>query len=586
MTEEKVVLEVQVKNNLLKLFMRIPLLVGFTFYTLVLIFNTKAQKKESFDERLFSKYLIQATGSKISGDLYTADSIYKKCLEINPYSGVVNFELSGIYRSLKQPLIALEYAHKAVNINNENEWYLANLAILYKEIGNHKKSVESFSKLTELKPEKITYLFSLTEELLANKKYKKAIEILNKIENNIGINEDLSIQKHQIYVYLRNKKKAIIELDNLIKEDSTNLRIMGLLAEYYENINQPFEAKNLLDNMMKIDSSNGLVRLSLFQHYYKKRKFLNGYSELLHVMKSKEVEENLKKQMLLQIFYDKNSPYSLFETSSLIHNFLEEHPNNSDVLLIMGNLKMMQGKEDTACYYLRESLKINSLPIDAWIQLISSTISRGKFDIAIKDSEAAIESHPNQPFPYLAMGISLSNNELLDKSLKFLHSGRELVISDSILESDFLHEIGNVYYKQNKYEKCFDYYEMSIALNPKNLILLNNYSYYLALRKTNLQRAEELILIVLSKFPNIATYCDTYGWVLFQMGKYSLSEKELFKAVMYSNESSGEILEHYGDALFKLNKKDGALLFWKKAKENGGNSKKLIQKISENRFIE
>ena len=586
MTEEKVVLEVQVKNNLLKLFMRIPLLVGFTFYTLVLIFNTKAQKKESFDERLFSKYLIQATGSKISGDLYTADSIYKKCLEINPYSGVVNFELSGIYRSLKQPLIALEYAHKAVNINNENEWYLANLAILYKEIGNHKKSVESFSKLTELKPEKITYLFSLTEELLANKKYKKAIEILNKIENNIGINEDLSIQKHQIYVYLRNKKKAIIELDNLIKEDSTNLRIMGLLAEYYENINQPFEAKNLLDNMMKIDSSNGLVRLSLFQHYYKKRKFLNGYSELLHVMKSKEVEENLKKQMLLQIFYDKNSPYSLFETSSLIHNFLEEHPNNSDVLLIMGNLKMMQGKEDTACYYLRESLKINSLPIDAWIQLISSTISRGKFDIAIKDSEAAIESHPNQPFPYLAMGISLSNNELLDKSLKFLHSGRELVMSDSILESDFLHEIGNVYYKQNKYEKCFDYYEMSIALNPKNLILLNNYSYYLALRKTNLQRAEELILLVLSKFPNIATYCDTYGWVLFQMGKYSLSEKELFKAVMYSNESSGEILEHYGDALFKLNKKDGALLFWKKAKENGGNSKKLIQKISENRFIE
>ena len=32
-------------------------------------------------------------------------------------------------------------------------------------------------------------------------------------------------------------------------------------------------------------------------------------------MKSKEVEENLKKQMLLQIFYDKKSPYSLFETS-------------------------------------------------------------------------------------------------------------------------------------------------------------------------------------------------------------------------------------------------------------------------------
>lgn len=580
------VLEVQVKTNLLKLLMRFPLILFFTLYTLILIFSAKAQKKESFDERVFSKFLIQATGSKISGDLYTADSIYKKCLEINPNSGVVNFELSGIYRSLNQPLIALEYAHKAVNINNENEWYLANLATLYKEIGNHKKSVESFAKLKELKPEKITYLFSLTEELLANKKYKQAIEILNEIEKDIGINEDLSIQKHQIYVYLKNKKKAIIELDNLINEDSTNLRILGLLAEYYENINQSVKAKVLLDDMMKIDSSNGLVRLSLFQHYYKKRKFIKGYFELLYVMKSKEVEESLKKQMLFQIFYDENSPYSLFETSNLIHNFLKEHPNNSDVLLIMGNLKMMQGKEDTACYFLRKSLNINSLPIDGWIQLISSTISRGKFDISVKDAKAAIESHPNQPFPYLAMGISLSNNEQLDESLKFLYLGRELVMNDSILESDFLHEIGNVYYKQNNFEKCFDYYEMSIALNPKNLILLNNYSYYLALRKTNLQRAEELILIVLDKFPNIASYCDTYGWVLFQMGKYSLSEKELFKAVVYSNERSGEVLEHYGDALFKLNKKDGALLFWKKAKETGEYSKKLIQKISENRFIE
>ena len=70
------------------------------------------------------------------------------------------------------------------------------------------------------------------------------------------------------------------------------------------------------------------------------------------------------------------------------------------------------------------------------------------------------------------------------------------------------------------------------------------------------------------------------------MGKYSQAEKELFKAVMYSNESSGEILEHYGDALYKINKKDGALIFWGKAKETGKYSKKLIQKISENKFIE
>jgi hypothetical protein len=50
----------------------------------------------------FSKLLIKATGEKISGDIYTADSLYNKCLELIPNSSVVFFEKSGIYRSKEQ----------------------------------------------------------------------------------------------------------------------------------------------------------------------------------------------------------------------------------------------------------------------------------------------------------------------------------------------------------------------------------------------------------------------------------------------------------------------------------------------------
>ena len=161
-----------------------------------------------------------------------------------------------------------------------------------------------------------------------------------------------------------------------------------------------------------------------------------------------------------------------------------------------------------------------------------------------------------------------------------------MVIEDEILESDFLYELGNIYYNQNDINESFNYFEKAIDLNPNNYILLNNYSYYLSLTKTKLHRAEELILKVLSKFPNIATYNDTYGWVLFLQKKYALAERAIFKAVMYSNEESGEILEHYGDVFYHLDNKDGALLFWNKSKKTGDYSMKLIQIISENKFIE
>tara|TARA_B110001450_G_scaffold181292_1_gene169406 strand:- start:2319 stop:3941 length:1623 start_codon:yes stop_codon:yes gene_type:complete len=538
------------------------------------------------DDRSFIKCLIEATGSKVSGDLYSADSLYKKCLELNPKSGVVNFELSGIYLNLNQPKKALEYANIAVAISPDNEWYLANLALMYKENENHKKSAAVFSKLIEIKPEKTPYLFSFTEELLNDSKYKKALKALDKIEEKIGISDDLSIQKHQIYIYLKDKKNATRELEKLVAFNPENIRGLGLLAEYYQNINKTSESKSILDKMMLIDSSNGLVRLSLFQYFYKNRESLKAYNELLNVMNSLEVENNLKKQMLLQISYDDKSPYNIDQICELAESFLKADFKNSEVLLLLGNLKMHQRKEDTACFYIRESLKINPLPFEAWTQLISSTLSRKKLGVTVRDSKNALESHPNQPFLYLALGIALNQEKNFDSAVEFLKKGKKLVFNDSFLESDFTQQIGDAYYGLKKFKIAFDYYEMSLALNPENINLLNNYSYYLALEKVNLERAKELILKVIEKFPNNSTYTDTYGWVMFQRGEYEEAEKILFKAVISSSEKSGEILEHYGDVLFKLGMKKKAVTFWEKAEVNGEYSKELIQKINENKFIE
>jgi len=558
----------------------------YVFLVLFFAQQAIAQQNNMLDDRSFIKYLIEATGSKVSGDLYSADSLYKKCLELNPKSGVVNFELSGIYLNLNQPKKALEYANIAVAISPDNEWYLANLALMYKENENHKKSAAVFSKLIEIKPEKTPYLFSFTEELLNDSKYKKALKALDKIEEKIGISDDLSIQKHQIYIYLKDKKNATRELEKLVAFNPENIRGLGLLAEYYQNINKTSESKSILDKMMLIDSSNGLVRLSLFQYFYKNRESLKAYNELINVMNSLEVENNLKKQMLLQISYDDKSPYNIDQICELAESFLKSDFKNSEVLLLLGNLKMHQRKEDTACFYIRESLKINPLPFKAWTQLISSTLSRKKLGVTVRDSKNALESHPNQPFLYLALGIALNQEKNFDSAIEFLKKGKKLVFNDSFLESDFTQQIGDAYYGLKKFKIAFDYYEMSLALNPENINLLNNYSYYLALEKVNLERAKELILKVIEKFPNNSTYTDTYGWVMFQRGEYEEAEKILFKAVISSSEKSGEILEHYGDVLFKLGMKKKAVTFWEKAEVNGEYSKELIQKINENKFIE
>tara|TARA_Y100000385_G_scaffold91038_2_gene93930 strand:+ start:559 stop:2277 length:1719 start_codon:yes stop_codon:yes gene_type:complete len=540
---------------------------------------------EGIDSK-FSKLLIQATGEKISGDIYTADSLYNKCLELIPNSSVVFFEKSGICKSKEQLNEAIRYAEKAVEFSPKNEWYLANLALLYKEVKNHKKTAEIFSQLSKFKPLKIEYLFSLTEAYLSSNKIKNAIKILSLIEKEVGVNEEILIQKHQLYNFSKKKKKATDELKKLVAIDSLNLRNLGLLAEYYQSLNKNDPSLFILNKMMKIDSNNGLVRLSMFKHYYKNKNYLKGFSELKNVMYSYEVNQELKKEILSQISYDQNSPYTINNVNELTRIFLTQHPNNSSVLLFFGNLKFLLRQEDSACYYLRKALAIRPNEFDIWVQLISSNLSRGKYNDVIKDAEQAIQSHPNQPFPYFAKGLSLNIKKEYSLALKDLEKGKLLVIDNQLLESDFFHQIGEAYYNLNNLTQSFDNFEIAINLNPLNSTLLNNYSYYLAENKQNLDLAEKLIIKALEISPESFILIDTYGWVLFQKEQYVKAEELIFRAMMKSREKVGEILEHFGDVMFKLGKIDESFLFWEKAKKTGEYSKNLINKLKEKKYVD
>ena len=545
------------------------------------IFTQKPNK-----EYEFSNLLIKATGEKISGDLSYADSIYDKCLEIIPNSAIVHFEKSGIYSSENKINKAIYYAEIAVDLSPKNEWYLANLALLYKENKNYKKSSEIFSKLSNYKPKKVEYLFSLVESYLEENKIKKGIKTLNIIEQRVGDNEEIFLQKHQLYNYLNKRKKALKVLNQLVQKDSSNIRNLGMLAEYYESLNKKDQHIEILEKMLELDSANGLVRLSMFQYYYKNKKYLQGLEELKRVIGSNEVDQTIKTEILSQISYDQNSPYTLNNVSDLTKIFLNKHPDNSSILLFYGNLKFLQQEHDSACHYLRKSLRINPLDYSVWVQLMSSCISMGNYDDALKDATSAIENHPNQPFSYFVKGLVLNINEKYLEAAEILKNGINLIIEDHILESDLYHQLGEAYYKLNDFNKAFENFEYAIKSNPENLILLNNYSYYLALRKQNLIRAEDLIIKTLKSAPENPTFLDTYGWILFQKEQYYKAEEIMFKAIILSEEKVGEILEHYGDVMSKIGKEKEALLFWRKAKKVGDHSKKLDDKIKFKKYVE
>ena len=122
--------------------------------------------------------------------------------------------------------------------------------------------------------------------------------------------------------------------------------------------------------------------------------------------------------------------------------------------------------------------------------------------------------------------------------------------------------------------------------NPNNAIVLNNYSYYLSLRKFNLEKAQKMSYKCNELEPNNGTYQDTYAWILYCLEDYDNARLWIEKALKNGGDKSAVIIEHYGDILFKLGEKKEAIDQWKKAKLIDSGSELLDKKIKNEDLFE
>ena len=151
--------------------------------------------------------------------------------------------------------------------------------------------------------------------------------------------------------------------------------------------------------------------------------------------------------------------------------------------------------------------------------------------------------------------------------------------------SDVSNMLGDAYNATKAYDKSDKAYDEALALNPDNNTALNNYSYYLALRKTNLEKAEKMSLQLTKNSPDNPTFLDTYAWVLYTREKYKEAKKVIERAISTGNANATHF-EHYGDILFKLGDVNGAVQQWQKARGMNANSETLNKKIANRKMYE
>lgn len=565
----------------------VAILIGSLLLSGGEVFSAGKKQREKKEVKLteqqkleFDFAFTEANKAVLLGELQKGISLYATCLKIDPSSAVVRYELANIYLSQENYNSALELARSAVALQPRNLWYQVQLANIYQKKGMIDHACEVYNELIDLYPDRNDFYYLQAALYSSVEKFEEAIEVYNRLEKKVGIQEGVSLEKEKLYIQLGKRKMAYAEVQKLIKEYPYRADFYGVLADLYLADNEEEKAFRQYEEILKIDPDNGLVHFYLADFYRKKKDYTKSNESLLKAFGQEEISADQKIQYLISILMTQEQPKLDDEyLKSLLDTLVEIHPGHVRVHALYADYLRKRKDNEGAKYHLRKVLEEDKSNYVVWEELLLINNELLDFDAMRDVSTEALKYFPTQPLLYIFKGVAEAQKEDYEKAIKTLNDGLMYIGENVRLRVQFKTYLGDAYYQNGMREKAFKAYDEVLLFDPENVIVLNNYSYYLSVKGEQLEKAREMSSKCIELESENSTYLDTHAWVLYQLGKYEEAREAMEKALKFGGKDSAVIVEHYGDILFRLGNNEDALVEWKKALEIGEGSEFLAEKV-------
>ncbi|BCI64267.1 hypothetical protein Cop2CBH44_26200 [Coprobacter secundus subsp. similis] len=540
------------------------------------------------DRRKFDYFYLEGTRLAQKGEIDAAFDMLRQAAAVDTMSASVKYALASYYLQLNKPQIAYDMIKDAARIDKDNYWYGMMLANLAQNLGDNEQAEKAYQTLIANNPQKPELNYMLAETYAQKGEYQKAIDSYEKMEQSMGIMEPITLQKVKLYKALKNDEKAYAEVEKLIKAYPQEIGYLILLGDIYLNDNKDDKALEMYDRAEKMEPDNGYLLVSKANYYNRKGDKERYLGEIRKALSNKKIDVETKVKILTDYLSDLlQKKENLDQAYQLFSELVDMHPQEESIYSLYAEFLLSQKKYKEAGGQLQVAVDLAPNNKQYWLQLMGVNMQLGELDEVITAGEKALTYIPDAAEIYMYMGSGYAMQKDYDKAVDILKRGiSHLDENNNTLVSDYYGQLGDSYYLFGDKDKAFEAFENALLHNPKNTGVLNNYSYFLALDKRDLSKAERMSGDVIKIEPDNPTFLDTYAWVFFQQGNYTLAKIYLQNALNKGGDKSADLLEHYGDVLFMLGEVDEALQYWEKAKNAGSESEVLPRKIKDKKYYE
>ncbi|MBR5038401.1 MAG: tetratricopeptide repeat protein [Prevotella sp.] len=544
----------------------------------------------SFNDSQRLKYFYyEAMKLQDQGKFAAAFDLLKHCETIDPQAAEVYYAEAVYYAELNNDSMALACMKKAADLNPSNDTYLERLAITHVNSRQFDEAVNAYERLYANHKDRLDVLDILLQLYNQQKNYDKMLSTLELVESLEGSNERLALSKMRIYSVQGKKDKEYETLKELSDSHPNDMNYHVMMGNWLLQNDKDDEALEQYKLVLEEEPDHTGAKMSMLDYYR-----TTGADSLAQVLQeemliSQNTPTNDKVTLMRQVVADnEQSGGDSTQVLSLFKRILAEPQKNADMYeLYVAYMKLKQMPEDSINSVLEKALEVAPDNAGVRFQLVQSKWMSQDYDTVIALCEPATEYNPDEMTFYYFLGLAHFQKDERDKALDALRRGVAQINEESNKDfvSDFYAIMGQILHDKGLDDEAFAAYDSSLQWKDDNIEVLNNYAYFLSERGERLQKAEQMSFRTIKAEPTNSTYLDTYAWILFMQERYEEAKIYIDQAVQNDSVPNAVIIEHAGD-IYALNKDmQKAVEYWKQAQEAGGNSKVLIRKIRQRKYL-
>ena len=495
----------------------------------------------------------------------------------------------------------------AFNSSNDIET-LKQAAWLSKNYGFKSKSISLAKIWLEIEPDNDTALLFLINRQLESdlkKKKKKNLKLL--ISRNEGESDEIL---YSIYPYLSDenvenlevlissftkiyKKSALVKyLYSSVLLENGKVGEAIRQAELSSKLSPIWEKPKLLLARALLLSGKNEEAVSYLAHMIGDQINPSSDSRLelaLAYMSSDRLDDALGQ--VSQILLERNSEYSALRLMAIINFRLEHYDSASkdfnellekdmfrmDSLFYLARISEQKSNfSDALKYYSMVTSGVNT--VYSQRKVVSLLLSMNQISEAKNHLKDFGQKHPKYMNEMLQIESNLYSE--LDEYEEALVLSEKLVLYYP-KNTGFQLKRANLLLELDRKNEALEAYSAIVKNSPKDPNALNAYGYVLTNYSNNYKKAYKLIKKAIKLDPDNPAIIDSYGWILYRMGKYEEAEEELNRA--YQLYKDPEIAFHLIKVLLKTNKKERAKNLFTEARVLFMDNKYLID-INEDVF--